>query len=224
MADDSGLERDPVERRAIDADAALVRGVRWRLVAWSALTTFLVLLVLGVALYAIVERSLAAAGTAQLEARADDIHTAIARGGPGRAALGQIFGGRASGTIAMLVDEDGRSVLRGAPALLEGLPERNAIAAVADGPAGDAARDIRTGTIEGTAGAVPFPHSRSGNRIENARYFAVLSSMYFTTWPTVWSFSASSSGTSTLNSSSKAIRSSRSKKAISGSTIQNSAR
>jgi signal transduction histidine kinase len=155
MADDNGPERDPVEHRAIDADAALVRGVRWRLVAWSALTTFLVLLVLGVALYAIVERSLAAAGTAQLEARADDIHTAIARGGPGRAALGQIFGGRASGTIAMLVDEDGRSVLRGAPALLEGLPERNAIAAVADGPAGDAARDIRTGTIEGTAGAVP---------------------------------------------------------------------
>ena len=156
MADETGPDRDPVERRAIDADATLVRDVRWRLVAWSSLTTLLVLLVLGVALYAIVERSLASAGTTQLEARADDIHSAIARGGPARAALGQIFGGRASGTIAMLVDEDGRPVLRGAPPLFEGLPERGAIAAVAAGPAGEAGRDIRTGTVDGNAGSVPI--------------------------------------------------------------------
>ena len=150
----SGL--DPVEQRAIDADARLVRGVRWRLVAWSGLTTLVVLLILGIALYAIVARSLATAGIAQLETRADDINGAIARGGPGRAALGQIFGGRASGTIAMLVDEDGRQVLRASPPLQEGLPELASIAAAAAGPGGEAGRDVRTGVVEGAAGAVPI--------------------------------------------------------------------
>ena len=54
---------------SLAADARLIRRVRFRLIAWSGLSTLIVLLVLGIAMYAIVARQLEAAGTAQLEAR-----------------------------------------------------------------------------------------------------------------------------------------------------------
>ena len=97
-------------------DARLVRRVRWRLVAWSAGSTLLLLLLLGAALYLGVQRSLAATGTAQLERQADmlrdfmehDPHGGIGPhdggGGGGDeddSPFGRpVFGGPASGTLS----------------------------------------------------------------------------------------------------------------------------
>lgn len=107
-------ELDPAEARAVAADAGLVRGVRWRLVALSAGLTLVALLLLGAAMYAIAARSLAESGRQQLEARAADIKAALV-GFRREPRLGQIFGGRASGTFAMLVFADGTPVFPNAP-------------------------------------------------------------------------------------------------------------
>ena len=62
---------DPADRALTPAEAGLLRGVRINLSLWSGGITLAVLIVLGVVLYAAVARSLAASGTAQVEARAD---------------------------------------------------------------------------------------------------------------------------------------------------------
>lgn len=122
MAERSTLpEVDPAEVRALAADATLIRGVRRRLVALSAGLTLVALLLLGVALYAIAARSLAESGRQQLEMRAADVKSAIV-GFRREPRLGQIFGGRASGTFAMLVFEDGTPVFPNAPAPPGDLP------------------------------------------------------------------------------------------------------
>jgi signal transduction histidine kinase len=140
---------EPADDPSLAADARLIRSVRWRLVAWSGLSTLVVLLVLGIALYGIAARSLEEAGTAQLDARAGEIRTALARGRP-VPALGQIFGGRASGTIAMVLDADGQSILPTDPRAPAGLP----VLASIDG-ASASGRDVRTATVDGTDGEVP---------------------------------------------------------------------
>src|ERR1700675_2969822 len=66
-------EADPADRQALTEDARLIRGVRWRLVAWSGLTTLLVLAILGVALYLSAARTLAENGVSQLNLRASQI-------------------------------------------------------------------------------------------------------------------------------------------------------
>ena len=96
-------------------DDALVRRVRWRLLAWSGGTTLAVLITLGALLYAVAALSLTAAGEDQLRARATDMKTgmAFAAGLPIDAipavgvgvvnvgsAPGIVIGGPASGTIA----------------------------------------------------------------------------------------------------------------------------
>jgi signal transduction histidine kinase len=144
-AADQGQAADP----SLAADARLIRRVRLRLIAWSGLSTLVVLLVLGIAMYAIAARSLESAGTAQLEARRDEIEHAVQSGRPGPS-LGQIFGGRASGTIALLVDQAGDSIIRPGPAIPEGLPVLASIDAAAV-----SGEDIRTSTIEGVGGPVP---------------------------------------------------------------------
>jgi len=140
---------DAVADPSLAADARLIRRVRLRLIAWSGLTTLVVLLVLGIAMYAIAARTLEAAGTAQLEARRDEIEHAFQTGRPGPA-LGQIFGGRGSGTFAVLVDEEGDSIIRPGPAIPEGLPVVASIEAAAV-----SGEDVRTGTVEGASGEVP---------------------------------------------------------------------
>ncbi len=55
------------------AEARLLRSVRINLALWSGGITLAVLLVLGTVLYLAVERSLAASGTAQLVAQANQI-------------------------------------------------------------------------------------------------------------------------------------------------------
>lgn len=139
-------ERDPAEDRALAADHRLLRDVRWRLVAWSGLTTLVVLLVLGSVLYVAVDRSLAATGTAQLEERARVFVDYLDGPGGGRPepGLGFVFGGGASGTYAMLVDADGDNLLARAPDPPPGLPDVGGIDSAAT-----SAEDVRTATVEG---------------------------------------------------------------------------
>ncbi len=127
-------------------DAALVRRVRWRLLAWSGGTTLAALVVLGSLLYATVAWSLATTGEQQLRARAEEIAAGLAAraalppgaagGGfvtqfegppPASGAIGfmvdsasvpgVVIGGPTSGTLAFVVD-----ISEGVPA--GGVPER----------------------------------------------------------------------------------------------------
>jgi signal transduction histidine kinase len=53
------------------AEAPILRRTRWRLIAWSAGSTLVVLVILGIAIYVAAATSLATGGTAQLQARID---------------------------------------------------------------------------------------------------------------------------------------------------------
>lgn len=98
-------------------DARLLSRVRWRLVGWSAGSTLVLLLVLGTALYLSVDASLAAAGRTQLEVQARGLRGFLERlppgsepGGEGQEgpAIGRPeFGGPGSGTISIVLDDDG---------------------------------------------------------------------------------------------------------------------
>jgi signal transduction histidine kinase len=103
-------------------DAALVRRVRWRLLAWSGGSTLVVLIALGSLLYAAVASSLAGAATDQLAGRAKNIVNGVLTGvpsGPPPATKGittvegqpgLVIGGPASGTVAILTSVDGADV------------------------------------------------------------------------------------------------------------------
>jgi hypothetical protein len=94
-------------------DDALVRRVRWRLLAWSGGTTLVVLITLGALLYTVAAASLAAAGEEQLRARASDMKTGLSFAGrlpigigggivDVASAPGIVIGGPTSGTIAVV--------------------------------------------------------------------------------------------------------------------------
>lgn len=99
----------------VTSDDALVRRVRWRLLAWSGGTTLVVLITLGALLYAVAAASLAAAAEQQLRDRASDMKAGLAFA-PGRLPLGGlgsgivdvasapgiVIGGPSSGTIAVV--------------------------------------------------------------------------------------------------------------------------
>jgi len=87
-------------------DAEVVRRVRWRLAAWSGGATFIVIVALGVAIYAAVAGSLASSGRQQLDVRAAAIQEFLtsARRGPGeRPPIEFAFGGATSGTFGYVV-------------------------------------------------------------------------------------------------------------------------
>jgi signal transduction histidine kinase len=135
---DPGLPvMDPVEATAIEVDRGLVRSVRRRLVLWSGGVTLAILVVLGTIIYVAVANSLAAQGTQVLEARAEAIVESLRR--PGSPRLGLAFGGRASGTIAFLVDPSDRAVGPPGSEYPEGLPDTDSIKA-----ARETGRDVRT--------------------------------------------------------------------------------
>ncbi|MFL5680023.1 MAG: sensor histidine kinase [Chloroflexota bacterium] len=127
-----------------DRDARLVHAVRLRLVAWSGGITLLVLLVLGLALYVAVARTLAASGEKQLADRAGQIVDFVRREDRREPPTGLAFGGGSSGTLAYIVGPDGRLVgpRSGLP---PALPDRASVTA-----ASTAATDTRLDTIEGT--------------------------------------------------------------------------
>jgi signal transduction histidine kinase len=124
-----------------NADARLVRDVRWRLVAWSGGSTLLVLIVLGIALYLSVASSLAASSQAVLEDRAQDLAAQVrgeppTAGGPG---FDFLFGG---GTFGIAVDPTGVVYGPRQFQLPTGLPDTDAVTrAKAHGT------DVRTTTV-----------------------------------------------------------------------------
>jgi signal transduction histidine kinase len=93
---------------AVTADAALLRRTRLRLIAWSGGLTLLLLLLLGILVYAAVANELASRNTAVLERRADEVARIIGRRGPlpDRPPFGMTFGGEQSGTLTLAIAPD----------------------------------------------------------------------------------------------------------------------
>ncbi len=112
-------DRDAAESEALATDGRLIRRVRWRLVVWSGLSTLVVLLLLGAALYLIAARTLEDRGIGQLDQRAAAFR---AHPDPGRPGQGFSFGGQSSGTFALLADAGGDPVGPGGFSLPPGLP------------------------------------------------------------------------------------------------------
>jgi signal transduction histidine kinase len=121
-------------------DGALVRRVRWRLLAWSGGSTLLVLIGLGSLLYAAVAGSLAAAGRQQLTDRAASLIVGVKASAEkaseivDRRALGItsdaakpgfVIGGSTSGTLAFIATPD--DVIVGGPQPVNALLEPSAI-------------------------------------------------------------------------------------------------
>jgi len=132
---------DAAERGAAETDARLVRGVRWRLMAWSGGSTLVVLIALGVALYLSVATSLQASGVAGLDDRASELVSFI-RGRPPTVSDNPtdfIFGG---GTFAILITPDGSAIGPRQFSMPGGLPDASAAEA-----AGRSGRDLRQATI-----------------------------------------------------------------------------
>jgi two-component system, OmpR family, sensor histidine kinase CiaH len=136
----------------------MLRRVRWRLVAWSAGLTMLVVLGLGTTVYLVINTSLTSSAVDALELRlnaAQERLTALPPDRfPRRPELGfpdvgipfgaPAFGGSASGTVTLLVDSNGR-LFGPLQAGLEGLPISDGIkAAQAKG------EDLREATLNGT--------------------------------------------------------------------------
>ena len=131
---------DAAETEALAADGRLLRRVRWRLVAWSGLSTLAVLIVLGAALYLIAARTLEMQGIRQLDNRIDALRGI--RPDIDEPGLGFIFGGAGSGTFAMVLNEDGKPVGRRPPPIPNGLPIQSSIEAAVSSK-----RDIRLATV-----------------------------------------------------------------------------
>jgi signal transduction histidine kinase len=115
------------------ADGPLLRRVRWRLVAWSAGATLVVLVVLAIATYVAVDRSLTSSGEARLATRAGAVVNYVRDAGerPGPP-IDLVIGGPSSGTFAYVITPNGR-VFGPNQLQFEGLPDAAAIGAAASG-------------------------------------------------------------------------------------------
>jgi signal transduction histidine kinase len=150
------------------ADAALVRRVRWRLLAWSGGTTLAAMVILGALLYGTVSWSLAKSGEDQLRARAREILTGIAMVeqrfgvGPGSGSGGPVFEGSISSDGAPDPGEVGVMVDRASiPGVLIGGPTSGTFAFIVD---------VSSGAVAGAAPEV-FQPLLGGSEVslENAR-------------------------------------------------------
>ena len=110
IASATATDADPEAIREAAQDARLIRAVRWRLVAWSGGLTLLVLLVLGVALYAAAASTLESSGLSLLQNRVDDWRQYLtgSQADTDRSPADFVFGG--GGTIAYGFTADGRIV------------------------------------------------------------------------------------------------------------------
>jgi signal transduction histidine kinase len=135
-------------------DARLLGHVRRRLVAWSAGSTLVLLLILGSALYLSVDASLAGAGRTQLDTQARAVRLFLQHlrpGGltepdsdPGDPPIGRAaFGGPGSGTISIIVDEAG-TFLGQQPYDKTDLPVKDGVTAALAGGV-----DVRLASVHG---------------------------------------------------------------------------
>ena len=146
---------DQAESQASEADARLVRTVRWRLVAWSGGSTLLVLVLLGVALYAAVANTLASASVNQLSGRVDP-WTDILQGqdhGPDQPPGFGFQPGRGN-TFLFAFDDQGHAVQLGREpvVVLTGLPQSDSIQAARRASNG---ADVWTGDLDLGSTQVP---------------------------------------------------------------------
>lgn len=148
------------------ADAALVRRVRWRLLAWSGGTTLAAMVILGALLYGTVSWSLAKTGEDQLRGRAAEILAGLAlaelrfsvSAPPGLEFVDEpvyAVGEPGSGQVGVLVDRASM------PGLLIGGPTSGTLALIVD---------VGSGAVAGAAPDVFTPLlERPEAAIENAR-------------------------------------------------------
>jgi signal transduction histidine kinase len=145
---------DDVERATLADETRLIRRVRWRLVAWSGISTLVVLVVLGAALYAVVANTLATASIAQLSNRVDPwvalLQDQVQSGQP--PGFGFLPG--RGNTFLFAFDDAGSPVQLGREpvVVLSGLPERDSLEAAREAADG---RDIRTLDLEIVSATVP---------------------------------------------------------------------
>jgi signal transduction histidine kinase len=146
---------DAAEQLTLEEEARLLRRTRWRLVAWSGLSTMVVLVVLGVALYAAASNALTAASVGQLE---DRINPAVQllQGTEApfrRPDLGYVLG--TGNTLLYLFDASGNPVQSERPVAIPlGLPATASLVAAQSATDGT---DVRTGTLQVAGGASDLP-------------------------------------------------------------------
>jgi signal transduction histidine kinase len=133
------------------ADRGLLRRVRRRLVLWSGGITVVILLVLGTVVYVGVAGSLRATSETLLRERASQLAAVAitardrpAPDQPGRLPVGLVFGGRASGTLAVVITPDGGIV--GGPPGFGAAPDPDG-AALARSGGTEVIREIRYGEV-----------------------------------------------------------------------------
>ena len=139
---------DGAEQTALAGEARLIRRVRLRLVLWSGISTLVVLVVLGAALYGVVANTLAAASVTQLQNRVHPIELALTGSAetPGDPRFqGFLFG--SGNTVMYVFDAQGQPVQLGdRPANVPtGLPETTGIASARSSTGGT---DVRLATLE----------------------------------------------------------------------------
>ncbi len=122
-------------------EAQLLRRVRIQLVLWSGGITLALLVLLGIVLYVAVDRSLSTSGTAELVSQANQITRTPPSPGEELPAGGFIFGGPASGTFAMVLDD------AGVPGPRQRVPGGLPVAASVEAARITGERDIREATV-----------------------------------------------------------------------------
>jgi len=122
-------------------EAGLLRRVRFQLALWSGGVTLALLVVLGIVLYVAVDRSLSNQGTAELVSQANQLTRTPPSPGDELPVGGFIFGGPASGTIAMVLDE------QGVPGPRQRVPDGLPVGASVEAARASGKRDIREAIV-----------------------------------------------------------------------------
>ena len=158
-----GVAADPrddgAEKAALAGEQRLLRRTRWRLVLWSGLSTLVVLLLLGAALYVAVDNRLVTASETQLRATVDPLARSYSRTDPDNGAGTDhptgTFGpqpGR-GGVWVFAFDAEGQQFGFGQPPstrALDGMPDQASLAAAQSSSSGIDMREekLQVGTTE----------------------------------------------------------------------------